>query len=102
MNHNTWIIIASLTAISATILVKEYTINNDNKYLILASSMYVLLMYSYIKIFKTSDISSMYTLLQIIQILIVVIFGIMFLNESITSNKIIGVGSGLLSVYLLT
>ncbi len=58
-------------------------------------------MLSYIKLFKTTELSSSYTILQILQILIVLFIGVLLFNESLTMNKIIGVILGLLSVYLL-
>jgi multidrug transporter EmrE-like cation transporter len=58
-------------------------------------------MLSYIKLFETTEISSTYTILQILQILIVLLIGVLLFNESLTLNKVIGILFGLVSIYLL-
>jgi multidrug transporter EmrE-like cation transporter len=64
--------------------------------------LYVLLIVSYIKLFSEGvDVSTVYTLLQILQILIIFFIGIIYFKENVTRNKIIGTILGIFSVYFL-
>lgn len=101
MNNNILLIIASLSAVSTAILIKEYTITNDINYIYLTIIAYLILMISYINILKHNELSSTYTILQIIQILLIIMFGYIFLNEKLNNRKIIGYISGLICIYLL-
>ena len=98
---NYYLIIATIIAILPIILIKKYIMNKQIIYLILSLILYFLLLLSYIKLFETEDVSSTYTILQILQILIIISAGLLFFNEPITSNKILGIVFGLLSIYLL-
>ncbi len=101
MHLNSWLFIASISAVSTSILIKEYTVTNDNTYIYLTILAYLILMISYINIFQNNELSSTYTVLQIIQILLIIMFGYVFLNEKLNSKKIIGYISGLICIYLL-
>jgi multidrug transporter EmrE-like cation transporter len=101
MEHNLYVIIASLTAISTAFLIKKYTKTHENIYIILTIIAYLILLITYIKIFSEKEVSTMYTILQIIQILIIIIIGFIFFDEKLNTTKVIGFGSGILSVYLL-
>lgn len=101
MNYNLWLFISTIIALLPLIFIKKYIQNQQIIYLVIAMILYFLLMLSYIKLFETTELSSTYTILQILQILIVLFIGVFLFNESLTMNKIIGVILGLLSVYLL-
>ena len=97
-----WLIFATIADLSLVYFTKKYiSDNNNNIYILLALFTYVVLIFSYIKIFNNTEVSSSYTLLQILQILIVVIFGLFFLDEKITLYKISGIITGIASIYLL-
>ncbi len=97
-----WQIFATLTAIINAYLIKQYVISLNMFYLLLIMLLYMVLMISYINIFEQKEVSSSYTVIQIMQILVVVVMGLLFFDEEITSNKVIGVCFGLWSVYLLS
>ncbi len=103
MNYNILLPLVSSTIIALLplIFIKKYIQSNKIIYLIITMILYFLLMLSYIKLFEKTELSSTYTILQILQILIVLFIGVLLFNESLTMNKIIGVILGLLSVYLL-
>jgi multidrug transporter EmrE-like cation transporter len=63
--------------------------------------LYIILIKLYIDIFSQKEISSSYTILQITQILLIVIGGVILFNENITYKKTIGIILALMSVYLL-
>ena len=94
--------IATIIAILPVVFIKKYIKTNNNIYLILSLVLYVLLIVAYIKLFSEGvDVSAVYTLLQILQILIVFFIGIIYFKESVTRNKIIGTIFGICGVYFL-
>jgi multidrug transporter EmrE-like cation transporter len=98
---NIYLLIASIIAILPIVFIKNYIYTKKIYYLIFALILYIFLLLSYVKLFETEQISSSYTILQILQILIILFVGILFFNESLTRNKILGLLFGLLSIYLL-
>ena len=102
MNINLLIIIASIIALLPIFFIKEYIRTNKNIYIVISLIFYVCLAICYINIFKQTEISSSYTLLQIIQILIIAVSGIFVYKETINIKKIIGIISGITATYLLT
>ena len=97
-----WYVVATLVALTPIYLIKQYVISSNAIYLLLTMLFYTMLLISYIKIFEVHQVSSSYTILQITQIMIVVIMGLLFFNDSMTTNKALGLCSGILSIYLLT
>jgi drug/metabolite transporter (DMT)-like permease len=98
---NNYLIISTIIAILPIIFIKRYINTNQIYNLFFALILYILLLLSYIKLFEKSDISSTYTILQILQIFLILFAGILFFKESITMNKIFGVLLGSLSIYFL-
>ena len=99
---NYLIIFATIVAILPVIFIKSYIKNNKKNYLFGAVICYLLLLLSYIKIFKSGyELSQMYVILQILQILLVFFIGILLFNERITRNKILGTVLGISGVYFL-
>jgi drug/metabolite transporter (DMT)-like permease len=98
---NKYLIISTIIAISPIIFIKRYINTNQIYNLFFALILYVLLLLSYIKLFENEEVSSTYTILQILQIFLVLFAGILFFKESITMNKIFGLLLGSLSIYLL-
>lgn len=101
MNHITWAIINTIAALVAVFLIKQYTVNNNYGYLVFAMISYLVLMISYINMLKYSEVSSVYPFLQVLQVLVVILLGIIFLKEMITFNKVIGILLGFASMYFL-
>ena len=102
MNLNLLLVITTIIALLPIFFIKKYIITNDKKYIMISLFLYILLLISYIKIFRIGEISSIYVILQISQIIVIVIGGLIFFNEKITKNKIIGVIFSVISInYLL-
>jgi len=101
MNIIYWLLFATIIAILPIYFIKQFLLTNEISNLFYALLLYIILIKSYIEIFKQKQISSSYTLLQITQILLVVIGSVIFFNEQLSYKKISGVLLGLLSVYLL-
>jgi len=96
-----YIILATLIALLPVILIKQYIITNNFTYLIISLFAYIILIISYINIFRSGDIVSFYTILQILQILIAIIIGLVLFKEPITFNKIVGIILSIISITLL-
>lgn len=96
-----WIIIATIIALLPLFLIKQYIKSKNNTFLIFSLLSYIILMYCYIKIFSKNDISSAYTIIQVLQILLVIMFGIFAFKETVTYKKIIGIIAGIISIYCL-
>ena len=102
MNYIILLIITSIIALLPVFLIKKYINIKNKNFLILAGFFYLLLLLSYIEVFSRSEVTSSYTLLQILQVLIIALGGIFVFKENLNSNKIIGIISGILCIYFLT
>ena len=102
MNYTILLIITSIVALLPIFLIKKYINTKIKSYLYLAGFFYLLLLLSYIKVFSRYEITTAYTLLQILQVLIIVLGGIFLYNEKMNINKSIGIGAGLICIYFLT
>ena len=94
-------LIATIIAILPLIFIKKYIMNKEFYNLVIALVLYILLLLSYIKLFEKGELSSLYIVLQILQIFLVLVVGILMFNESINMTKIIGILLGSVSIYLL-
>ena len=92
--------IGTISAILPVIFIKEYLISKEIIYLLISLICYLFLIMSYLNIFK-DNVSTSYTIIQILQIIIVIISGILFFKESLTKNQILGIVLGLVSIYFL-
>lgn len=94
------LIIASIVAIIPVFFIKQYLISGNFNYLVLAMLSYLGLLISYLHIFKQKEVSKSYTILQVIQVLLVVIYGYL-IGEKLNSKKIMGIVAGIISINLL-
>jgi multidrug transporter EmrE-like cation transporter len=96
------IFFATIVAILPVIFIKKYIITKSYSYILISLILYILLAVSYINIFKEGiELSIVYTVLQILQILVIFFVGIFYFNEDINQNKILGTVLGISSVYFL-
>ena len=94
-----YIIAATLVALAPLPLIKSYTVSGGDNKIFAALFFYSLLAYCYIKIFSETGVSKSYTLIQVLQVLVVVLFGYFFYSEEVNW---LGIISGLISIYLLS
>ena len=85
------IIFASIIALLPLYFIKKYIQTNKKYYIGISIILYCILTYLYINIFRKGDLSSFYVILQILQILIVVVAGVLLFNEKINKKKIFGI-----------
>lgn len=100
MKEITWLILSSIFSLIPIVLIKQYNTTDNYIYLILTMICYLILTICYINILK-ENISSKYTILQIMQILIVTLIGIFYFNDTFDYIKILGIIFALVAVYLL-
>ena len=100
MNEIVWLLTASIFSLIPIILIKQYNVTDNYIYLILTMMCYLILMIAYINILK-ENISAKYTILQIMQILIISFIGIFYFREQINFIKMLGIIFAIVSVYLL-
>jgi len=104
-----WYTIGTISAILPLLLIKKYILNKETVniipaevFLVLALFCYLVLMFSYIKIFSKNKVSTSYTLIQLLQILIVIFVGILFFKEKLSKNQILGIILAMISIHFLT
>ena len=95
------LILSSIITTISLLCIKQYIITKNITYIVLSAILYMALIYIYVELFQNGEISSLYVILQIVQILIVSLIGIVLYHEKITTNKIIGIIAGLICVYLI-
>jgi multidrug transporter EmrE-like cation transporter len=95
------IILASIIALLPLYFIKKYIQTNKKYNIGITIILYCILTSLYISIFRKGEMTNIYVILQILQILIVVIMGLLLFNESINIKKIIGIIFGIISIKLL-
>ena len=82
-------------------LIKKYILNGNMLLLVLCLLFYSVMIAIYIKLLRNDGLSKVYTLVQILQVILVVLMGILFFNEKLSLNIIIGLLFGIVAIYLL-
>lgn len=103
MNSYLGLIITAILSAGPPILIKMYIINGekDNSYLYLSVIFSILVLIMYISLTKTYGATIMYTIVKILSILMVAVVGFLFLRESLTTKRIIGIIFAIIALYLL-
>lgn len=102
MNLLTQILIAGTIAIMPSLLVKRYIKKPEKKLLVFAVFCYILLLTMYIHIYKKAEISRAYPSILTLQIILITIISMCYFKEKMTGYKMIGICTGLLTIYFLT
>jgi len=108
MNLLSLYILLPIVAIMPVFFIKKYVSiqenqeNKDYKYILLALIGYITLTYLYIKLLKKGDMTKIFFVSQIIQMIIIFLGGILIYSENITKNKIIGVIISIIAVYFFS
>jgi uncharacterized membrane protein len=95
-----------LSAILPVFFIKKYvSVEEQNKsytYILLALIGYITLTYLYIKLLKKGDMTKIFFISQIMQMILIFIGSIMIYSENITKNKIIGVIISIIALYFFS
>jgi multidrug transporter EmrE-like cation transporter len=102
MNLLTQILIAGTIATMPSLFIKKYIKNPEKKFLLFAITCYILLIIMYIHIYKKAEISRAYPSILTLQIILITIISMCYFKEKMTTHKMIGIGTGLLTIYFLT
>jgi drug/metabolite transporter (DMT)-like permease len=102
MNYTILLLIVSIISLLPVFFIKKYLNSKIKSNLYFAGFFYIVLLISYIKIFSHYDLTTAYTAIQILQVLIIALVGIFVFKEILNFNKIIGIISGVISIYFLT
>jgi multidrug transporter EmrE-like cation transporter len=94
---------ATIVAILPLFLVKQYILTGKWYYLGICILNYLILLYLYVNIFSQpeAEISNLYVLFQIIQILVILLVGIIYYKEKLNWSKFFGISLGIISIYIL-
>jgi multidrug transporter EmrE-like cation transporter len=95
------LILIVITSIISILLLKKFAIDGNKNYLILYLIFYSIYIQIYIKLLKDHDLSKIYPITKIINILLVVLFSVLIYNEKIDNYLIFGVLFGIISISLL-
>lgn len=95
-----WIALASVIAILPVFLIKRFILTHNYLYILASLLCYGIMTVAYINLFQ-QRVGTVYTLLQVLQVLIVVVGSLVLFNEKIDRNKIIGISFGVLCIYFL-
>lgn len=102
---NTKIIAYLLCAIFSAlpiVMVKKYLQTYNQEWLLIAIIIYILVVYQYCYILGDKQMSSVYTYIKILSIILVIIFGYILYNEDISNKKCCGIILGVSSLYMLS
>jgi len=108
MNRLALYILLPIVAILPVFFIKKYVSkpddkeNKDYKYILFALIGYITLTYLYIKLLKKGDMTKIFFISQIIQMIIIFLGGILIFSENITKNKIIGVIVSIIALYFFS
>jgi hypothetical protein len=95
-------ILLPIIAILPVFFIKNYIKSNNNNHIIYALLCYIGLTYLYIKLLSQWEMTKIFCISQVVQILIIVFGGIMLYSEKLTKNKIIGIIASIIAVYYLS
>ena len=95
------LLLEATIAMVPLVLIKKY-VNTKNNWLLFFSLLcYMVMIWCYIVLFKTEKMSTVYTLIHIIQVIIAVFIGVLYFHEKLSFVEVFGVILGLTSMYLL-
>ena len=101
MNQYQLILLVTIIGLICTLFVKQFCASNNNIFIILIIIFDIIYLYYYLELLKQGDVSSIYPLLKIFSLILIIVFGIILFEESISVCKVAGIIFSILSIYLL-
>ena len=104
MNITLLYILLPIVAIAPVFFLKKYVSSkkSDKKYILFALIAYIILTYLYIKLLKKGDMTKLFCVSQVMQMLMIFIGSILIYAEEITINKILGVVISISAIYFFS
>jgi len=97
-----YILLAAFASTLPASFIKQYTKKPNNIWIFLSILSYLILIFTYIYLFKNKEISTIYPIIKICSIIMVICFGVLYLGETFTTTNFIGIILGITSIYLLS
>jgi len=97
-----WFLIAAISAALPIPLIKEYTLSNNFIWIILSIIIYCILVLSYSIVLVDKNIIIVYPILKVLSAMIVVLSGVVFFNNKLDFESIIGILLGIITIYILS
>lgn len=102
MNPLCLLLFLTILTILYTIVCKNYIVSDDKQHILYIVIIELLTIYLYIKLLKTSDMSSCYSQLTCASIIIMTIIGTLLYKEELNRYIVIGMGCAIISILLLS
>lgn len=83
------------------IFIKQYTKDKKIFWLILAMISYGIITWSYTVILSFSDMAVMYSLIKILNVLLITIIGYAYFGHVLTTRQTLGIVTSMISLFLL-
>ncbi|AGC02327.1 integral membrane protein [Acanthamoeba polyphaga moumouvirus] len=96
-----WYFVAAIISAIPIPIIQKYVNTNNKFYLFLAMLFYFILIFIYAQVLQSTQMSIAYPLIKFLSIILVVIFGVLFFNNKLTTKQIIGIIIGGVALYLL-
>ena len=100
--NNYLILTAAIVSAFPIIMVKKYTTTDNYNWILLAAMTFMTLLFVYIKVVNRNNLSAVGPLIKIIEVIIIALAGFVLFSEKMEMKHIIGIGLGLISIYLLS
>uniref|UniRef100_A0A6G6ACD3 Membrane protein n=1 Tax=Borely moumouvirus TaxID=2712067 RepID=A0A6G6ACD3_9VIRU len=96
-----WYLIAAIISAIPIPIIQKYVDTKNKFYLFLAMLFYLILVLIYAQVLQSTQMSIAYPLIKFLSIILVVVFGVLFFNNKLSTKQIIGILIGGVSLYLL-
>lgn len=96
-----WIILATIFSALPILLVKAYIDNKNLYWIAFAIIASIILIIPYIKIVRQHNVTTIYSLIMILSIILIIIVDVSLFKEHLTITNIIGIILGMIAIYLL-
>lgn len=97
-----WFMFACIIICLPITFIKKYVDTSELKYVFIALSFYCFLTFIYIKLLRYKDISTVYTLLNIVSIVSIFLINVFLFKNKIDFFKITGITFAIISIYFLS
>lgn len=97
-----WFLVAAISAALPIPLIKEYTLTKNCMWIILSIFIYCILVLSYSIVLVDKNIIIVYPILKVLSAMIVVLSGVVFFNNKLDFESIIGILLGIITIYILS
>jgi multidrug transporter EmrE-like cation transporter len=97
-----YLILSAILTATVIPIIKKYITTKNSLWIGLAMLWYVLIIWLYTIILTVDNMSIIYSILKVLDILIVLGFGVLMFKESLTMRQIIGIVFAIITVVLLS